>query len=305
MKDPETTLAFPALGGEVVIQARGQGSDLAVEEARAMVLDLHRRLTRFEESSELCRMNRDPGRVVTVSPLLLRFADEVRKAGELSGGLVDATLLDQVEAAGYRESINPRKRSGPVMSTLAGAPPAKKGDWSDVKVDREALSVIRPPGLRLDSGGIGKGLAADIVAERLQDFDVWAVECAGDLRFGGTGVVKRRVDVSSPFPDGGVIADYTAISGAIATSGTTRRSWKTPSGPSHHLIDPRTGSPARTGLVQATAVAPTAVEAEVRAKAALLSGPGRASGWLVDGGMVVTDTGEIRAWDFRRRPVRG
>jgi thiamine biosynthesis lipoprotein len=57
--------------------------------------------------------------------------------------------------------------------------------------------------------------------------------------------------------------------------------------------------------VQATAVAATAVEAEVRAKAALLSGPERASEWLIDGGMFVTDTGEIRARDFRRRRDRG
>jgi thiamine biosynthesis lipoprotein len=214
-------------------------------------------------------------------------------------------LLDQVEAAGYRKSIDPQDVSGTVVTARDGVPPARKGDWSDVRVDHDAHSVIRPPGLRIDSGGIGKGLAADLVAEILQDFDTWAVVCAGDLRFGGTAPAERPVEVRSPFPEGGVIADFAAESAAIATSGTTRRSWATPAGLSHHLIDPRTGSPARTGLVQATAVAATAVEAEVRAKAALLSGPERASEWLIDGGMFVTDTGDIRAWDFRRRRDRG
>lgn len=304
MNAQATTIDFPALGGKVLIQAEGPGSDLAVEEGRDLVLDLHRRLTRFEESSELCRLNANPDPAVAVGPLLLRFAEEVRLAGELSGGLVDATLLDQVEAAGYTESIDPDLPPGPgsVAPTVAG--PTRKWGWSDVKVDRDASTVIRPPGLRLDSGGIGKGLAADIVAERLREFDSWAIVCAGDLRFGGTSAAERRIDVTSPFPDTGVIADYSAPSGAIATSGTTRRSWEVESGRSHHLIDPRTGLPARTGLVQVTAVAPTAVEAEVRAKAALLSGPEAASEWLVDGGMFVTDTGEIRAWDFRRRPDR-
>ena len=299
-----TTLDFPALGGKVLIQAEGPGSDLAVEEAREMVLDLHRRLTRFEEASELCRLNANSEQSVAASPLLLRFAEDVRLAGEMSGGLVDATLLDQVEAAGYTESIDPDSPLEPRPETPTATVPARQWNWSDVKVDRDASAVIRPPGLRLDSGGIGKGLAADIVAERLRDFDSWAVVCAGDLRFGGTNGAERRIDVTSPFPDAGVIADYTAPSGAIATSGTTRRSWEVESGRSHHLIDPRTGLPARTGLVQVTAVAPTAVEAEVRAKAALLSGPDRASEWLIDGGMFVTDSGEIRAWDFRRRPGR-
>ena len=52
------------------------------------------------------------------------------------------------------------------------------------------------------------------------------------------------------------------------------------------------GRPAFTGIVQATAVAPTALEAEVRAKAALLSGPAGAAGWLPDGGVLVFDDGQ-------------
>lgn len=300
-----TTRRFRALGGEVLIQAEGPGSELAVDESKGMIVELHSRLTRFEHSSELSQLNRDPGRTVAVSPLLLRFADEVRRAGKNSGGLVDATLLDRVEAAGYTESIDPDLPLDPRPAAETESTPAGNWNWSDVQVDTNGSAVIRPPGLRLDSGGIGKGLAADIVAERLRDFDSWAVVCAGDLRFGGTNGAERRIEVSSPFPDAGVISDYTAAAGAVATSGTTRRAWKTSSGSSHHLIDPRTGLPARTGLIQVTAVAPTAVEAEVRAKAALLTGPDRALEWLIDGGMFVTEDGEIRAWNFRRRPEIG
>src|SRR3954467_9260833 len=57
--------------------------------------------------------------------------------------------------------------------------------------------------------------------------------------------------------------------------------------PAHHLLAPATGRPAFTGLVQVTALAPTALEAEIRAKAALLSGPDRARDWLPDGGGLV------------------
>ena len=66
-----------------------------------------------------------------------------------------------------------------------------------------------------------------------------------------------------------MLTELTLTDGAAATSGVTRRGW--------HLIDPGTGRPARTGIVQATAIAPTALEAEVRAKAALLAGPAAAA----------------------------
>ena len=78
----------------------------------------------------------------------------------------------------------------------------------------------------------------------------------------------------------------------MATSGISRRSWLDARGrPAHHLLDPATGRPAFTGVVQATALAPTALEAELLAKAAVLGGPDAAAGWLPYGGVVVRDDG--------------
>ncbi|MGH2841846.1 MAG: FAD:protein FMN transferase, partial [Solirubrobacteraceae bacterium] len=61
----------------------------------------------------------------------------------------------------------------------------------------------------------------------------------------------------------------------------------------HHLIDPATGRPAWTGVVQATALAPTALEAEILAKAALLAGPQRGPGLLSLGGVLVLAGGAV------------
>ena len=62
---------------------------------------------------------------------------------------------------------------------------------------------------------------------------------------------------------------------AVATSSVARRAWRGAGGtPAHHLLDPATGRPARTGLLAATALAPTALEAETLAKVALLTGAG-------------------------------
>jgi thiamine biosynthesis lipoprotein len=78
----------------------------------------------------------------------------------------------------------------------------------------------------------------------------------------------------------------------VATRGITRRSWLGRDGRSaHHLLDPASGEPAFTGIVQASALAPSALEAEVRAKAALLAGPRRARGQLRYGGVIVFEDG--------------
>jgi thiamine biosynthesis lipoprotein len=158
-------------------------------------------------------------------------------------------------------------------------------------------TVIRPIGVRIDSGGLGKGLAADIAAEAMRGLELFSVECSGDLRIGGSAAEMRSIEVASPVDDDGPIARILLSEGAVATSGVTRRSWqKTDGEAAHHLIDPRTGKPADTGLVQVTAIAPTALEAEVRTKAALLSGPDDAARWLVHGGMVVSEDGSIQAF---------
>jgi thiamine biosynthesis lipoprotein len=139
--------------------------------------------------------------------------------------------------------------------------------------------------VRLDSGGLAKGLAADLVAERLAGHASWAVECLGDVRVGGAEGRPRPVQVADPFGGGAPVATLRVVAGAVATSGTTCRTG--------HLIDPRTGEPADTGIVQATALAPTGLEAEVRAKTALLAGLGDASRHLPHGGVLVLGSGAV------------
>jgi thiamine biosynthesis lipoprotein len=103
--------------------------------------------------------------------------------------------------------------------------------------------------------------------------------------------------VESPF-DGTVLHTFQLAAGGVATSGIGRRAWLDETGrPAHHLLDPATGRPAFTGIVQATALAPSALEAEVRAKAALLSGPRDAARWLRDGGVIVLRDGSHIVFD--------
>jgi FAD:protein FMN transferase len=295
----ESASHFECFGTDVSVHvsAAADPATAALRRAESVLLEVHRRLSRFDDDSEICAVNSDLRETVSVSPLFLDFAEAVVWAGELTDGLVDATQLAALEQAGYRRSRR-RAASLPLPTTLAqagarsraAAHPARP--WRELGIDRTGGTLTRPPGVRLDSGGIAKGLAADLVAKRLWDVELFAVDCGGDIRVGGIHSVPRVISVADPF-GGDHIHELELTTGAIATSGIGVRSWKGPDGrPAHHLIDPASGRPAFTGLVQATALAPTALEAEARAKAALLSGPGGASRWLPHGGMIVNDHGD-------------
>ncbi len=230
--------------------------------------------------------------------LLRRFADAVRHAGHLSDGLVDATVLDAVEAAGYRDDF-PSRRTRDRPSRPARH---RRPDRSSVRTDEG--HVLRPPGVRLDSGGLGKGLAADIAADLLSDLPAWAVDCAGDLRIGGSARARRLVQLTNPSRPRPGDPSAPHHQRRRRHQRVTRRTWLTDDGQSaHHLIDPRTGEPARTGIVQTTALAPTGLEAEIRAKTALLSGPLRAHRALPRGGAFVTDNGELHVVPAHRRLI--
>ena len=130
-----------------------------------------------------------------------------------------------------------------------------------------------------------------MLAEALASHSSFAVNCAGDLVIGGAAELTRPIRVESPF-DGRILHTFDMRQTGVATSGIGRRSWLDGDGRiAHHLLNPATGGPAFTGVVQVTALAPSALIAEIRAKAAILSGPHAAPAWLVHGGVIVFDDG--------------
>jgi FAD:protein FMN transferase len=289
----EHTLVFPSCGGRAAVIAQGPTAEKAASDIRRLFTAWERRLTRFDRRSELSRLNAARSTHVRVSEITARFVDAAIGAARLTNGLVDPTLVKEIEAAGYAHTL---KRTLPLEIGLRIAPsraparPHPDARWASIRVDRRCRVIARPHGVQLDSGGIAKGLFADMAADALSGCVFWAVDCGGDLRIGGD--LPRPVNVDNPFRPGKAIEQLSVTNGGVATSGIGRRAWLDATGrPAHHLLDPGTGRPAFTGIVQATALAPTALEAEALAKAALLSGPGGARRWLPHGGLIVFDDG--------------
>lgn len=294
---------FPAFGSEVTLEASGPRAEELLRAAASRVIGVSEGLTRFDPASELSRINVDSRKTVEAGPLMIRFAETALMAAGMTGGLVDPTLLPELEEAGYARSMSEDDEESVEVETPS---PVRTADrvsellptkrWRSISVDPEAGTLTRPPGVRLDAGGIGKGLAADLVAELMEDSKVpaWSADCLGDVRVGGTAGETRPISIASPLPGEAPIEVLEMSAGAVATSGTTKRTWtKADGSTAHHLIDPRTGLPAEVDLVQVTALAPTAVEAEVRAKATLLSGLSEAGQWLPHGGLAVDRDGRV------------
>ncbi len=302
----EHDIVFDAMGSHVRLLIGEPGAGMApapaaAEAARRFVTEFDAALSRFKPDSELCALNADPRSTVPASALLREAVKAGLAAAERSGGLVDPTLADQIEAAGYVAS-----RAGvpgaPLGAALAEAPPRRPAApdpaarWRQFEVDDEAGTITRPPGLRFDTGGAGKGLAADLVAARLRGYSRFVVDCGGDIRIGGPEALVQPYEVFVEHPLTGERAHVLRLgAGAVATSGLNVRIWRGADGRyAHHLLDPASGEPAWTGLVGVTALGDTAVEAESLSKQALLSGPDGGRAVLAErGGLRVHDSGRV------------
>jgi thiamine biosynthesis lipoprotein len=198
-------------------------------------------LTRFDSASELCRLNADPRGEVPAGEELRRLVAAGRWAGERTGGLVDITVVDALEAQGYAGSLPPRASIAAALRAAprrrpAGGDPAER--WRSLRV--RGRSVERPPGVRIDSGGLGKGLAADLALGAAGPGARGLVACGGDIAVGGG---PRQVWVRHPLS--GELCHPFTVAGGVATSSIHRRLWRRPDGGwAHHVIDPATGEPA-------------------------------------------------------------
>jgi FAD:protein FMN transferase len=282
-----------------------------VGRARSCIDALAARLTRFDPLSELSRLNADRAPSRRVSRDMGAAVRAAIGGAARTEGLVDPTLLDALERAGYAASRAGTPAVG-LRAALRDAPPRAPGApdpasvWRAVAVTPDLRTVSRPPGVRIDLGGIGKGFAADAAARLLASAARYAVDCGGDLALGGVEVDERpwTVDVRSPW--GGEPTRIRVRAGGLATSGLDVRLWRGSDGtPRHHLLDPATGAPAWTGVIAATALGATAVDAEIDAKAALLAGATGAIRLLrvVGGALVLEGEERVRLVGLAPAPI--
>ncbi len=265
---------FAAMGTQVEVMVV-DSEPVLLGRVRDRIAELERRWSRFLPDSEVSRLNAADGATLTVSPATVLLLTRAAEGFELTQGRFDPYQLDALERVGYRTTF--AQIGQPTVEAVDTDVPTATGAIGRVHLpvaDAESGRVTFPRGLRFDPGGIGKGLAADIVAAELRDAGAAGVcvNIGGDVRVSGTapdagGWVVAIRDRESDEP----VARLAITEGGIATTSRSRRQWESADGDHyHHVIDPATGTSARTPVVFATAVASEAWQAEVLSKVAFL-----------------------------------
>jgi thiamine biosynthesis lipoprotein len=298
------------MGGEAHVVVNGAARH--VEAARRRIADLEDRWSRFRPGSEISRLNRCGGRAVRVSPETFTLVEHAVWAWRATVGRYDPTVLPALRAAGYDRDL-PLVIAAAEVAEAAAVHPNQAlvvPGCSLVTLDHHELTVTLPPGVEIDPGGIGKGLAADLVTDELAIAGAAGslVNIGGDLRARGDPVEGACWSVAvedplHPEPERPLLTVGIQDAG-MASSSLLRRRWFRDGEARHHVIDPRSGRPVVGDLVAATAIAGDAWWAEVVTKNILVAGT-PASRVDLPGVLVVTvgATGSVELSDELARVV--
>jgi thiamine biosynthesis lipoprotein len=249
---------------------------VALDRAEAIFTDVAASCTRFDPQSPLMRANAQPRRWNVVPPRLFAALEEAYDAHIATDGAFDPRVLRLLQEWGYDRTLP--FRSGDV-SVAAGAPAGRRTGrrtWKP-RFDKAASAVRLGPD-PVDLGGIGKGLAVRWAAEALTAAgSAFLVEAGGDLYAAGSGPENDgwRVGIEDPRNGADPVAVLRLEDLGCATSSIRVRHWRVGGRDVHHIIDPRTGEPADSGLLSVTVVGPDTARAEVWSKALFLAGRGR------------------------------
>ncbi|MDY7542549.1 FAD:protein FMN transferase [Cryobacterium sp. 5B3] len=304
------TRAVTLMGGRASFALVGASADL-MDDVVDHANRLERLWSRFLPDSDVSRLNAAEGAPVAIDPLTVRLIAAMLDGARLTGGDYDATLLPDVLAAGYRASALDARRV-----TVLPASAVSPGNLSGLTIEDGAphldRTVTLPLGTTIDPGGVGKGLAADLLCAFALEAGAWGAlaELGGDIVVAGQApdTVAWRLGVENPFAPAEHSAVVRLAAGALVTSSQRKRRFpiaaSTPADAAdsaapptrHHLVDPRTHDSAATRVQTVSVIAATGARAEVLAKPGFLRPTADYLAWLPTvgaAGLIIDDTGLV------------
>jgi len=267
---------FRAMGTNIAMLLPESQAEQGKRIVRALFAEWEQALSRFIAESELSRLNQMAGTPVAVSDLLYNVLATALTAARATGGVYDPAMLEQLVKIGYDRTFD--KLTAVDFDPIIPGEPG--GRWRGIKVDPIHRQVTLPPGIKLDFGGIAKGMAVDAALESLRQHGLSQamVNAGGDLAVLGLPPTEDKWLISVPGQK--QFWSLPLHHGAVATSGIAHRHWRQGSILRHHLLDPRTGLPAQSDLWSVTVVADRCEQAEVAAKVAFILGSRQGAAFL-------------------------
>ena len=284
--------SFPAMGTVHTVTIFDAEGPEAASDARAYLLDLHGAWSCFKEDSLVSRINQAAGRQpVAVDEDTFEVLRQAKRYGRFTEGAFDVTVGPLADL--WRRAMEERQLPGDeaVWQALALV------NFANVTLDEEAHTVLlEKAGQRIDLGGIAKGYAVDELRKRLRRHGVHRalLDLGGTVAALGCGL---PVGIRDPFrPDGAPMGTLMLEDRIAVTSGVYERFAYMDGYRYHHVVDPRTGYPSKSGLVSVTLVGENGGALDAFATAALILGMEKSAPMLAEQGMdavFVTEQGQV------------
>jgi thiamine biosynthesis lipoprotein len=222
---------------------------------------------RFKDDSEISRLNENHGETVSISPTLELALEAALRVAEITGDLIDPTVLPALLALGYDRDFDEMLNGDSLLEHVA----VPSMGPSSIHLDLDHHTVKLDPPCRLDLGASAKALVVDLIADEVAPSGGVVVELGGDVAVRGEGPEGPwAIAVSDALILNGREPRITLRHGGIATSSTATRTWRVGERVVNHIVDPRTGRCARGLYTTATVSASDCLTANAFATAALL-----------------------------------
>ncbi len=234
------------------LTAYGPNGQQALSEVSGLLQQLDGLLSVTEESSEIYALNHSQGQAVSVSPQTYTLLEKSLALSASVGEALDMTIYPVSRAWGFTTGEYQIPSKEELDQLLAFV------DDRQVQLDPASQTVQLPLSAELDMGAVAKGYAGDLSAALLKERGVEsALLNLGSSTIRTVGVKPDgsnwRIAIQDP-QDTSALAGVLEIGeGAIDTTGGYERFFEGEDGEIYwHILDPKTGTPAKNGLISVT-----------------------------------------------------
>ena len=264
------------------------------EKCSEILVDIDSSISSHNTNSDVYRLNSDYDYILSADEKMLSLLDTAETVAELTDGAYDYTLGCLTELWNVTHSTTPPSQTK-IDEALSHCGRDK------IKITGERISKL-DVSVKIDFGGIGKGMAAQQLLEYLDTTEVeYGLVSVG----GNIGVFGRKADgedykvgIRNPRDTSDVIGYYYLTSGFVSVSGDYERYFEYEGKRYHHIMDPKTGYPAESGLSSVAVISSNGAAGDALSTALFVMGADRALEFYNEGkisfeAVMVTTDGEI------------
>ena len=257
---------------KVISEKNANNGNKVISETLEIMREWDRKLNRYNENSLISKINNKGNKGVKVSDEIINFFKELKRYGKLTEGNFDPTIAPLIDLWGFGKENTRIPAENDIKSLL------KLVDYNDIKIDEKKNIIYLPKKSKIDLGSAAKGFIIDKAYKNLKKNNIenFFINAGGNIRVSGMNIVENRlwsIGIRKPRANNQVYKDYILeiSKGAVSTSGDYERYFIKDNKRYSHLIDPKTGYPARD-LQSVTVYTSTALRADVLSTALFIMG---------------------------------